>query len=92
MAKLKRNSRPSDVNQVAYVQVQRTAEESEPPKTVGVVVKVPPPSKLDISRVMSAMGKKGGKIGGKRSLETLTAEERRERALRAAKARWAKKH
>ena len=40
---------------------------------------------------MSAMGKKGGKIGGKRSLVTLTDEERKERALKAAKARWAKR-
>jgi hypothetical protein len=94
MSKLKRNSRPSDVNQAAYVMVQRTAEESEesePPKTVRVVVKAPPPSKLDISRVMSAMGKKGGKIGGKRSLTTMTQEERRNRALQAAKARWTKR-
>ena len=40
---------------------------------------------------MSAMGKKGGKIGGKRSMETMTEDERRERALKAAKARWAKR-
>jgi len=48
-------------------------------------------SQTEISRVMSAMGKKGGKIGGKRSLVTLTSEQRRERALLAAKARWAKR-
>ena len=47
--------------------------------------------KAEISRIMSEMGKKGGKIGGKRSLLTLTPEKRRERALKAAKARWAKK-
>ena len=90
MPKLKRNSRPTDVNQAAFVQVQRTAEKSESPKTVEVAVRMPPPSKLDISRVMSAMGKKGGKIGGKVSLLTMTSEERRGRALRAAKARWSK--
>jgi hypothetical protein len=39
---------------------------------------------------MSVMGRKGGKIGGKRSLETLTPDDRKERALKAAKARWAK--
>ncbi len=43
----------------------------------------------DISRVMSAMGKKGGKIGGKRSMVTLTDDQRKARALKAAKARWA---
>jgi hypothetical protein len=39
---------------------------------------------------MSAMGRKGGKIGGKRRLVTMTAEERQARALQAAKARWNK--
>jgi hypothetical protein len=39
---------------------------------------------------MSAMGRKGGKIGGKRRLETMTPEERRKVAAKAAKTRWAK--
>jgi len=69
--------------------VERSTAEP-PPRTVKVVVSVPKPTKLDISRVMSAMGRKGGKIGGKRSLVTLTPEQRRERALQAAKARWGK--
>jgi hypothetical protein len=47
-------------------------------------------SKSDISRVMSAMGRKGGKLGGKRRLVTMTAEERRAAAIKASKARWAK--
>lgn len=55
--------------------------ESRPPKV----------SDSDISRVMSAMGRRGGKIGGKRRLETMTAEERRKIAVNAAKARWANK-
>ena len=37
-----------------------------------------------ISLVMSEMGKKGGKIGGKRSLETMTPEERTARAKKAS--------
>ena len=37
-----------------------------------------------IHRVMSEMGRKGGKIGGKRSLETMTAAERTARAKKAA--------
>lgn len=32
---------------------------------------------------MREIGRKGGKIGGKRSLETMTAEERSERAKKA---------
>lgn len=47
-------------------------------------------SAAEVSRVMSAMGRKGGKIGGKRRLVTMTAEERQARALQAAKARWNK--
>jgi hypothetical protein len=41
-----------------------------------------------LSKVMAEMGRKGGKIGGKRSLETMTAMERRKRAKAAAKKRW----
>jgi hypothetical protein len=50
-------------------------------------------SKKFVSEVMRAMGSKGGKIGGKRSLETMTPEERTARAkiasLAAAKKRTA---
>jgi len=49
------------------------------------------PSKSLISQVMSKMGEKGGKIGGKRRLETMTPEERSQAALKAARARWSKK-
>jgi len=41
-----------------------------------------------VSLVMAEMGRKGGKIGGKRRLQTMTAEERSAVALKAAKARW----
>lgn len=47
-------------------------------------------SASDVSRVMAAMGRKGGKLGGKRRMVTMTAAERREVAVNAAKARWAK--
>jgi len=43
-----------------------------------------------LSRVMAAIGRKGGKIGGKRRLVTMTEERRRQVASDAAKARWAK--
>ena len=39
-----------------------------------------------VSKVMSEMGRKGGKIGGKRSLKTMTAEQRTARAKKAAAA------
>jgi hypothetical protein len=41
-----------------------------------------------ISQVMADMGRKGGKIGGKRRLETMSAKERKDRASQAANARW----
>ena len=41
-----------------------------------------------VSKVMAEMGRKGGKIGGKRSLETMTASARKRRAKKAASARW----
>jgi hypothetical protein len=44
-----------------------------------------------ISQVMAEMGRKGGRIGGKRRLETLSDRRRSTIARNAAKARWAKK-
>lgn len=76
------SSGPSDINQAAFLQVQRSTSDPVKPSKA---------TKAEISRVMSAMGRKGGRIGGKASLVTMTPEERRERALQAAKARWAKK-
>ena len=43
-----------------------------------------------VQKVMREMGAKGGKVGGKRRLETMTDEQRRRSARKAAKARWAK--
>jgi hypothetical protein len=42
-----------------------------------------------VQQVMREMGAKGGKIGGKRRLETMTDSERSKSARKAAKARWA---
>lgn len=49
------------------------------------------PSQSEISRVMSALGRKGGKIGGKKRAASLSPEKRREIALKAARSRWDKK-
>jgi len=35
-----------------------------------------------------SMGRKGGQIGGKRRLVTMTAAQRKKAAVKAAKARW----
>ena len=50
-----------------------------------------PPSRAVISQVMAQMGRKGGKIGGKRRMDTMTAEQRSALARMAVHARWSKK-
>ena len=46
------------------------------------------PSKAQISLLMASLGRKGGKIGGKRRLETMSAKQRQQIARKAAQARW----
>ena len=50
----------------------------------------PPKVTANISEYMAAIGRKGGKIGGKRRLITLSKEERKRIATSAARARWQK--
>lgn len=61
-------------------------------RSTGTDAPEPRPAKVSdaISRVMAAMGRRGGKIGGKRRLTTMTPEQRSAVALKAAKTRWAK--
>jgi hypothetical protein len=82
-AKRKKKRAPQeDVNQFAHrLGQQSVAEQGREPDTI---------TKAQISQLMSQMGRKGGKIGGKRRMETMTSEERSQVALKAAKARWAK--
>jgi len=49
-----------------------------------------PVTKAQISALMAEMGRKGGKIGGKRRMETMTPTERRRIAKKGAEARWGK--
>lgn len=51
----------------------------------------PVTSKSLISQVMAEMGRKGGRIGGKRRLDTLSDRRRSQIAKQAARARWSKK-
>jgi hypothetical protein len=71
---------PTDVNQWARRMVELTTGESDTPE----------PTKAEVSKVMAALGRRGGKIGGKRRLETMTQAERSAIALKAAQARWKK--
>jgi hypothetical protein len=76
-----KGKRPTDPNQLAkWIVEQSTADEPKPAATV--------PKSL--SAYMSAMGRKGGAVGGKRRLLTMTPEKRKEVAVKAAKARWKK--
>jgi hypothetical protein len=75
----KRIRRPKDVSQWAHEIVKEAVKEQ------------PEPPKSEVSKVMAAMGRKGGKKGGKRRLETMTGDERSEAASHAAKVRWAKR-
>jgi hypothetical protein len=52
---------------------------------------LPAPSAEDIRRVMSVLGKVGGKKGGKARAENLSSRRRKEIAKKAAQARWKKK-
>ena len=49
-------------------------------------VPAPPPRKKNRNAV--ALGRKGGKVGGKARAEALTPERRREIAIAAARKRW----
>jgi hypothetical protein len=42
----------------------------------------------ELHEFFKRIGKKGGKVGGHAAAKALTAEQRRERARRAALARW----
>jgi hypothetical protein len=79
-----KGKRPRDPNQLAKWIVDRSTSEVEGPEAVTA----PPPS--DLSAYMAAMGRKGGQIGGKRRLKTMTKAARSKVAAKAAKTRWAK--
>ena len=78
----KKRTPPKDVNQWARHMVEQSTEpEVEAPPVIAPAA---------LSAYMSALGSKGGKIGGKRRLVTMTQEERSAVGLKAAKARWKK--
>jgi hypothetical protein len=74
--------RPTDVNQLGKFMVDKLS---------GSSTELTVPSRSEISRIMSAMGRKGGKKSAKARMEKIAPEARREIALKAARARWAKK-
>jgi len=73
--------RPTDVNQLAHFLGKQSTDRQAAP----ALVRVTP---AEVSRVMAAMGRKGGKIGGAARAASMTPQQRREVALKAARARW----
>lgn len=72
--------RPRDLNQLAHQLVRESTERDET-----APLKATP---TEISRVMAALGRRGGKIGGKARASQLSPERRREIARDAARKRW----
>jgi len=80
---LKHKKRPNDVNQLTGHLMAISKEQDS--------YAILPPTKAQISVLMAQLGQRGGKIGGKRRLETMTADQRRNVARKAARARWKNK-
>jgi hypothetical protein len=76
-----KGKRPRDANQLAKWIVDQSTSESPAASPA-------PAAPAELSAYMAAMGRKGGQIGGKRRLVTMTKEQRRKVAAKAAKARW----
>jgi hypothetical protein len=74
-----------DVNQLAHHLVQTSTVAGASP-----IPDQPVSFPTNLSDYMATIGKRGGQIGGKKRLQTMTEQERRESAVNAAKARWAK--
>jgi hypothetical protein len=78
--RIKHGKRPADVNEFVHYRGEAPTQEGSD----GVA----PPTKAQISLVMAELGRRGGKKGGKRRLETMTPKQRSTAARRAAQARW----
>ena len=82
-----KGKRPRDPNQLAKWIVDRSTAEP----TDEIIVPDKPSSPVDLSSYMASIGRKGGQIGGKRQLKTMTKAQRQRVAAIAAKARWKRK-
>jgi hypothetical protein len=84
MSKPKRSRKEARDFNVNVGRIVAIATGQEPPKPTKPVK--PPAPKKNPHAV--ALGRKGGKVGGKARAASLTAEERRAIAVKAARARW----
>jgi hypothetical protein len=83
-----KGKRPRDPNQLAKWIVDQSTGDNPAPETRPVK---PPVSPAELSQRMAALGRRGGQIGGKRRLKTMTKAQRQRIAAKAARARWKKK-
>jgi hypothetical protein len=87
-----KGKRPRDPNQLAKWIVDHSTGETPDPEhaqepATSSSSTIPP----HLSEYMAAIGRKGGQIGGKRRLKTMTKAARSKVAAKAARARWKKK-
>ena len=89
MADRSRNQpkRPRDLNQRAASTVARAT--GEQPEHAPEPVQAPEPTPEERHAAAVALGRLGGKKGGKARAAKMTVQERRESARKAALARWA---
>jgi hypothetical protein len=84
-----KGKRPRDPNQLAAwtvaVSTGQIPAPTPPQPKIGM-----PASPANISEYMAVIGRKGGQIGGKRRLKTMTKAQRSRVAAKAANARWKK--
>ena len=84
LAMIGKGKRPRDPNQHAAWTVAVSTGQIPLPEAPQ-----PKPDRSPVSAdFMASIGRKGGQIGGKRRLTTMTAEQRQKVARKAAKARW----
>jgi hypothetical protein len=87
----RRSSNPNTLAKELMAEHMAKVEATQAPwQTEGMVPPVIPFAE-QLSAHMRALGAKGGKIDGKRRLETMTEKQRKAVAMKAAAARWAKK-
>jgi hypothetical protein len=84
-----RPKRPRDTNQLAKRIVDLSVREAAEPEVSAN--ESAEPTKDEVSKVMAALGRRGGKIGGKRRLETMTRAQRVAVAKKGARAMWNKR-
>lgn len=82
-----KGKRPRDPNQLAAWTVAVSTGQIQPPDESPVVTN---PTPTNISEYMRQIGRRGGQIGGKARLKTMTKAQRKKVAAKAAKARWKK--